>query len=307
MNTWLITHPACLEHDPGPDHPESVDRLRTVLSALEGSNFQFLQRQEAPQATIEQLARVHDREYIERVLASIPEQGRYMLDNDTVVSPASGEAALRAAGAVCLAVDAVMSGEADRVFCAVRPPGHHAEADRAMGFCLFNNIAVGAAHARAVYKVRRVAIVDFDVHHGNGTAAIFEGRKGFFYLSSHQQPLFPDTGDPSKNRRQNIFNLALPPYTSGLDFRPVFQDELLRELDEFAPELIFISAGFDAHYEDPLANLRLNERDFGWITEEIVTIARRHSKGRVISALEGGYNLDALRRSVIAHVSALMG
>lgn len=307
MTTWLITHPACLEHDTGPGHPESIARLQTVLSALEGPAFQFLQRQEAPQATIEQLARVHERAYVEQVLASIPAEGYRALDSgDTVVSPGSGGAALRAAGALCLAVDAVMAGEAERAFCAVRPPGHHAEPDKAMGFCLFNNVAVGAAHARAVHGVKRIGIVDFDVHHGNGTAAMFSGRKGFFYLSCHQQPLFPDTGDTSENRRNNIFNLPLPPYTNGLDFRPMFQDELLRLLDAFAPDLIFISAGFDGHFEDPLANLRLNERDFGWITEEIVSLARRHSQGRVISTLEGGYNLNALRRSVIAHVSALL-
>lgn len=306
MTTWLITHPACLEHDTGPGHPESIARLQTVLSALEGPAFQFLQRQEAPQATIEQLARVHDRAYIEQLLAAIPTEGHLMLDNDTVASPGSGEAALRAAGAVCLAVDAVMTGEAKRAFCAVRPPGHHAEPDKAMGFCLFNNVAVGAAHARAAHGIKRIGIVDFDVHHGNGTAAMFTGRRGFYYLSSHQQPLFPGTGEPSENRRNNIFNLALPAYTNGMDFRPIFQDELLRHLNDFAPDLIFISAGFDGHIDDPLANLRLNERDFGWITEEIVNIARRHSQGRVISTLEGGYNLNALRRSVIAHVSALL-
>ncbi|HEX5515120.1 MAG TPA: histone deacetylase family protein [Gammaproteobacteria bacterium] len=306
MTTWLITHPACLEHDTGPNHPESIARLQTVLSALEGPVFQFMQRQEAPQATIEQLARVHDRSYVERMLASLPAEDHAMLDNDTVVSPGSGEAALRAAGAVCLAVDAVMAGEAQRAFCAVRPPGHHAEPDKAMGFCLFNNVAVGAAHARALYGLKRIAIVDFDVHHGNGTAQMFAGRKGYFYLSSHQQPLFPHTGDPSENRPGNIYNLALPPYTNGMDFRPMFQDELLRRLDDFAPNLIFVSAGFDGHIDDPLANLRLNERDFGWVTEEIVNIARRHCQGRVISTLEGGYNLNALRRSVITHVTALL-
>lgn len=306
MTTWLITHPSCLEHDTGPDHPESAARLQAVLAALEAPEFQFLQRQEAPPATIDQLARVHDRAYVEKTLASIPEEGMLMLDGDTVVCPRSGVAALHAAGALCMAVDAVMANEAERVFCAVRPPGHHAEADKAMGFCLFNNVAVGAAHARAVHKVKRIAVVDFDVHHGNGTAHMFAGRKGFFYLSSHQQPLFPHTGDSSENQTDNIYNLPLPPYTNGMDFRPMFQDELLRRLDDFAPNLIFISAGFDAHIDDPLANLRLNERDFGWVTEEIVRIARRHCQGRVISTLEGGYDLGALARSVTTHVSALL-
>lgn len=306
MTTWLITHPSCLEHDTGPDHPESVARLQAVLAALEAPEFQFLQRQEAPQASIDQLARVHDRAYVEQLLASIPKAGKLMLDADTVVCPRSGVAALHAAGAVCMAVDAVMSNEAERVFCAVRPPGHHAEIDKAMGFCLFNNVAVGAAHARAAHKVKRIAVVDFDVHHGNGTAQMFAGKKGFFYLSSHQQPLFPHTGDSNENQDDNIYNLPLPAYTNGMDFRPMFQDELLRRLDDFAPNLIFISAGFDAHIDDPLANLRLNERDFGWATEEIVRIARRHSQGRVISTLEGGYDLDALARSVTTHVTALL-
>lgn len=306
MSTWLITHPACLEHDTGPGHPENIARLQTVLAALEAPEFQFLQRQEAPQATIDQIARVHDRAYVEELLASMPAEGHRMLDNDTVVCPASGEAALRAAGALCMAVDAVMTGEAERVFCAVRPPGHHAEAAKAMGFCLFNNVAIGAAHAREQYRLRRVAVVDFDVHHGNGTASMFAGRKGYLYLSSHQSPLFPDTGDPSENRPGNIYNLPLPAYTNGLSFRPMFYDELLRELEDFGPDLIFISAGFDGHLDDPLANLRLNERDFAWATEEIVSIARRHCKGRVISTLEGGYNLPALARCVTEHVKALL-
>lgn len=306
MTTWLITHPACLEHDTGPGHPESIERLRTVLAALEAPAFQFLQRQEAPLATVDQIARVHDRAYVERMLSSIPSHGYRALDDDTVICPRSGEAALRAAGALCMAVDAVVGGEAERAFCAVRPPGHHAEPAQAMGFCLFNNVAVGAAHAREVHKLKRVAVVDFDVHHGNGTASMFAGRKGYLYLSSHQHPLYPGTGDPGDNRDGNIFNLALPPYTNGMDFRPMFQDELLRRLDDFSPDLIFISAGFDGHLDDPLANLRLNERDFAWATDEIVSIARKRCKGRVISTLEGGYDLSALARSVTAHVTALM-
>jgi acetoin utilization deacetylase AcuC-like enzyme len=306
MTTWLITHPACLEHDTGPGHPENVERLRTVLAALEAPAFQFLQRQEAPRATIDQIARVHGRAYVERILADIPSDGYRALDSDTVVCPRSGEAALRAVGALCMAVDAVVAGDAKRVFCAVRPPGHHAEPEQAMGFCLFNNVAIGAAHAREAHKLKRVAVVDFDVHHGNGTASMFAGRKGYLYLSSHQSPLYPGTGAVSENRAGNIVNLTLPPYTNGMDFRPMFQDELLHQLDAFAPELVFISAGFDGHLDDPLANLRLNERDFGWATDEIVRIARKHCDGRVISTLEGGYNLPALAHSVTAHVAALL-
>ncbi len=306
MTTWLITHPACLEHDTGPGHPESAERLREVLAALESPEFQFLQRVEAPLATIEQIARVHDRGYVERVLALMPSQGHCPLDGDTVVSPGSGEAALRAAGAVCHAVDAVASGQATRVFCAVRPPGHHAEYDRPMGFCLFNNVAVAASHARANHGFKRVAIVDFDVHHGNGTEHLFARRPGYLYLSSHQYPLYPGTGARSGDSGPNCYNLPLPPYTGSAEFREGFASELLPVLRDYKPNLIFISAGFDAHRDDPLANLRLTEADFEWVTMEIVNIAREVCDGRVISTLEGGYNIRALARSVAAHVRALM-
>lgn len=306
MTTWLITHPSCLEHDTGEGHPESSERLRAVLAALETPQFQDLLRHEAPAATEAQLCRVHQRGYVREVLAQVPAQGLHTLDADTVVSPASGEAALHAAGALIAAVDAVLGDQANRAFCAVRPPGHHAETARAMGFCLFNNIAVGAAHAREAHGLKRIAVVDFDVHHGNGTQHMLAERPGYLYLSIHQSPLYPGTGLRSGESGDNIVNLPLPPFAGSDAFREVYEHELLPALDRYAPELILISAGFDAHRDDPLANLRLVESDYAWATERTVDIAQRHCGGRVISTLEGGYNLRALAASAAAHVQALL-
>lgn len=307
MSTWLITHPACLEHDTGPGHPESIARLQTVLAALEAPEFQFLQRQEAPQATIDQIARVHDRSYVEELLASVPEDGHRMLDNDTVISPGSGEAALRAAGALCMAVDAVMAGEAERVFCAVRPPGHHAEAAKAMGFCLFNNVAVGALHARDRWKLRRIAVVDFDVHHGNGTQDIFWSDPSVLYSSTHQMPLYPGTGAKNETGAANtIVNAPLSSGDGGTQFREAFESVILPRINNFQPDLVLISAGFDAHRNDPLANLNLVEDDFAWVTGKLMDLADKHAKGRVVSLLEGGYDLEGLAKSAGAHVRALM-
>lgn len=303
MTTWLVTHHACLDHDTGPGHPESVERLRAVLAALEDPAFQFLQRHEAPLASVEQIARVHDRAYVERTLATIPDYGYRALDADTMISPGSGEAALRAAGALCMAVDAVMAGEVKRVFCAVRPPGHHAERAQAMGFCLFNNVAIGAAHAREAHGLKRVAVLDFDVHHGNGSEHMLLDQPGYLYLSSHQSPLYPGSGERCGS---NIVNLPLPPSTGGEEYRDHVRATLLPALRDFKPQLIFISAGFDGHQDDPLANLRLSEADFEWVTDAVVEIAREHCEGRVISTLEGGYNLRALGRSAAAHVRALL-
>lgn len=303
MTTWLITHPACLEHDTGEGHPESAARLRAVLTALEDPAFQYLQRMEAPRATLEQISRCHDRNYVERVLSSIPAHGHKALDADTVVSPGSGEAALRAAGALVMAVDAVLADEVKRVFCAVRPPGHHAEIAQAMGFCLFNNVVVGAMHARVAHGLDRVAVVDFDVHHGNGSEEMLLGRKGYLYLSTHQHPLYPGTGAASSS---NIVNVPLPPSTDGYEFRDYAQHALIPALRRFKPQLILVSAGFDGHRADPLANLDLTESDFEWITEALVAVAREFCDGRLISTLEGGYNLPALAASTAAHVRALL-
>lgn len=305
MTVALYTHRACLDHDPGSGHPESPLRLAAVLEALGADRFALLDRIEAPRATREQLARVHRQSLIAEILDAEGDPFR-RLDPDTVVSPGSAEAALRAAGAVCAAVDGVMHGRQRRAFCAVRPPGHHATTQTAMGFCLFNNVAVGAAHAIATHGLQRVAIVDFDVHHGNGTQDIFWTDPQVLYASTHQWPLYPHTGAKREIGAGNVFNVPLDPGADSAAFRAAFEDTLLPAIDRFAPELILVSAGFDAHRLDPLANLRLDETDFRWVTECLVGLAERHAQGRVVSSLEGGYSLSALRLSAAAHVAALM-
>ena len=304
----MITHPACLEHDTGPWHPECPDRLRYVLRALEGEEFLPLMREEAPLATVEQLCRVHPDSYVQTILAIRPEPGDSVaIDGDTLMSHGSREAALRAAGAAVHGVDAVMEGWARRAFAAVRPPGHHAERNRAMGFCLFGNAAVAARHAQARWGLKRVAVVDFDVHHGNGTQDIFYDDPTLFYASSHQFPCYPGTGRSiEQGIAENVVNAPLPPGATGAMFRAAWSDILLPALDRFAPELLIVSAGFDAHKADPLAQLRLETSDFGWVTERLVEIAARHCGGRLVSVLEGGYDLDALAASVALHVRTLL-
>ncbi|HEY2537888.1 MAG TPA: histone deacetylase family protein [Stellaceae bacterium] len=306
MTTLLYSHPDCLEHDPGANHPESPARLRAVLSALSARRFVGLQQREAPQAALEDLLRVHPRHFVERILKAVPVAGHVALDADTVLSAASGRAALRAAGAVCAAVDAVIAGEATNAFCAIRPPGHHAEPDRAMGFCLFNNAAVGAARAREVHGLERVAVIDFDVHHGNGTQAAFATDPHLFYASTHQYPLYPGTGAASETGIGNIVNVPLRPMSGSAPFRRAFSERVLPALDQFRPMLVIVSAGFDAHKSDPLAQLMLDESDYVWVTEQLVEAASRHAGGRLVSTLEGGYDLSALGASAAAHVGALM-
>ncbi|WP_424681947.1 histone deacetylase family protein [Frateuria sp. YIM B11624] len=303
----LYTHPACLQHDPGPGHPESPARLHAVLAALDRDRFAALDRIEAPRASIEALERVHDATYVARILASAPGEGRARLDEDTLMSPASAEAALRAAGAVVAAVDAVLDERASCAFCAVRPPGHHATADQAMGFCLFNNVAVGAAHALAEHDLERVAIADFDVHHGNGTQDIFAREPRVLFVSSHQSPLYPGSGGAEETGVGNLLNAPLPAGTGSAAFRHTWEERLLPRLDAFRPQLLLVSAGFDAHRADPMAQLELLADDYTWLTARLVDIARRHAGGRVVSTLEGGYDLDALAASAAAHVAALMG
>ncbi len=307
MTTALFTHEACLAHETPPGHPESPARLKSVLAALEAPAFAKLLRRSAPLATKDEIARVHPMAHVTRVLDAVPKKGLYRLDGDTSLSPGSGEAALRAAGAVIAAVDAVMAGECRNAFCAVRPPGHHAEPDVPMGFCLFNNVAISALHARAVHGARRVAVIDFDVHHGNGTQAMFADDKDLFFASTHQWPLYPGTGLPQERGvAGNILNVPLPPRAGSADFRAAFEGVILPTLDSFAPDFILISAGFDAHADDPLAELRLVEDDFAFATAAIAALAARHCKGRLVSTLEGGYDLAALGRSAAAHVAALM-
>ena len=306
MSLALLTHPACSRHDPGSGHPESPARLAAVLDALRDPRFAQIESIEAPRATREQLARVHVEALVEDVLDRDPGDGLHRLDPDTLMSTGSAEAAVRAAGAVCAAIDAVMEGHVDHAFCAIRPPGHHATADTAMGFCLFNNVAVGAAHALAAHGLERVAIVDFDVHHGNGTQDIFWSDARVLYASSHQYPLYPGSGAADERGAGNIVNAPLAPGAGSAEFREACEHIILPALDAFEPQLVLISAGFDAHRLDPLAGLDLEAEDYAWITERLVEVAERHAKGRVVSSLEGGYSLEALRVSTAAHVAALL-
>jgi acetoin utilization deacetylase AcuC-like enzyme len=305
MKVEVQTHEACLRHEPGPAHPEAPSRLEAVLQALDDASCVPIRRCEAPRASREQLERVHSSAMLERIFAASPSEGHHPLDADTVMSPGSVEAALHAAGAVCAAVDAVMATPARRVFCAIRPPGHHATRDVAMGFCLFNNVAVAAAHALAAHGLDRVAIVDFDVHHGNGTADIFVDEPRVLYASSHQSPLYPGTGAASERGVGNLFNVPLAAGAGSLEFRHAYETIILPALDAFAPQLLLISAGFDAHRLDPLASLGLTADDYAWVTTRLGVVADRHAQGRLVSSLEGGYSLVALRESTIAHVNAL--
>ena len=307
MTCLLFTHPSALAHDTGPGHPECPDRLRHVLAALDASNFATLQRREAPAATVAALFAAHDQAFVEDVLRRKPAAGQLdYIDSDTVVSPGSVEAALHAAGGAMAAVDAVMAGEAEAAFVAMRPPGHHAEHNRAMGFCLFNNAGVAAHHARARWGLKRIAVVDFDVHHGNGTQDIFSADRDLFYASSHQHPCYPGSGmEEERGVAGNIVNRQLAPGTGGREFRAAWED-IIPRLVAFRPELLIISAGFDAHAADPLAQLRVQVEDFTWVTEQLLAAADTVCPGRVVSLLEGGYNLQALAASAAAHVRALL-
>jgi acetoin utilization deacetylase AcuC-like enzyme len=307
VTTFLFSHPVCQEHDPGRGHPEYPGRLKAVLNALDGELFKTLERRDAPKADLDQIVRVHDQEHVDRVLSMIKERGHGSLDEDTHFSTNSDEAALRAAGAVCSAVDTVMSGKARNAFCAVRPPGHHAERATAMGFCFFNNVAIGAMHAREAHNLGRVAIVDFDVHHGNGTQAMFWNQEGLLFCSTHQSPLYPGTGHTTETGIfGNIVNAPLPPSSGSNEFRKAMETVIFPALSAFGPEFLLISAGFDAHADDPLASLNFTDDDYGWVTEQLCALARKHCDGRVVSTLEGGYNLEALARSAVTHVKALM-
>ncbi|HXJ01444.1 MAG TPA: histone deacetylase family protein [Micropepsaceae bacterium] len=307
MTTALITHPDCLLHEPPPGHPERSARLSEVLKLLEGPEFASLLRKSAPKASEAALARVHDPDFVTALLEAMPESGYVQVDSDTIASPGTKDAILRAAGAVILGVDMVMAGEAKNAFCAVRPPGHHATPHRAMGFCFFNSVAVGAFHARAAHGLEKIAVVDFDVHHGNGTQAAFTSDPRLFYASTHQSPLYPGTGSADETGvAHNIVNAPLSPGAGGPEFRRAFEREILPALATFGPDLLIISAGFDAHRDDPLAQLRLDESDFSWATGALCKIAKQSCEGRVVSSLEGGYDLSATARSAGAHVRALM-
>lgn len=306
MTVALITHPDCMLHDMGAHHPESPDRLKAINDQLIASGLEWLmQHFDAPKVSREQLQRIHDADYIESIFNLSPEQGLVQIDPDTSMSPHTLNAALHAAGAVVLGVDMVLGGQIDDVFCSVRPPGHHAEHNRAMGFCFFNNIAVGAAHALAEYNLDRVAIVDFDVHHGNGTEDIFRDNSGILVCSSFQHPLFPYSESSSKS--DNIVYAPLSMDSGSDEFRKAIIEAWLPALNAFEPQLILCSAGFDGHREDEMSHLGLNEADYLWVTQQIKIVANKYAKGRIVSALEGGYALNALGRSVVAHINGLLG
>ncbi len=313
MTTLVYSHAACLEHHPGPSHPESPERLIAVLRALRAPEFAALQWRDAPLGTREQLELIHDPAFIDEVADLAPQRGYVPLDGgDTVMSPGSWEAVMRCVGAACAGVDAVMDTAADaeirKVFCATRPCGHHAEPARAMGFCIFNQAAIAAAYACDAYELERVALVDFDVHHGNGTQAAFYNRPELFYASSHQSPFYPGTGAQSETGvDHNIVNVPLPRGCDSAQFRSRIETEMLPAIRRFNPQLMIISAGFDAHRLDPLAGLNLEDEDFHWITAELMRIADASCEGRIVSILEGGYSMDGLASGTAAHLRALMG
>ena len=310
MTTTLITHPCFVNHDTGEYHPERPNRMRAIDRALAHDAFEDLVRCDAPLRADDEryIALAHSKEHLEhmRIVAAGRGYGSMNIDADTVVSSGTWEAARRAIGAGLDAVDLVMKGETANVFCQVRPPGHHAERNRAMGFCLFNNAAIAAQYARTKHGAERVAVIDFDVHHGNGTQDIFWSDKNLFYGSTHQMPLYPGSGAVNETGTGNVFNAPLREGDNGNIFEQAFTERILTPLHHFAPDLIIISAGFDAHQDDPLGGLRLVEADFAWATEKLADAARRHANGRIVSMLEGGYNLTALAKSVAVHVKTLM-
>jgi acetoin utilization deacetylase AcuC-like enzyme len=307
MTTLLITHPACLEHVNSAGHPERPDRLRAIDRALEDERFQSLLRVEAPAASLETIALCHPMDYVTAIRDATPEQGLVQLDADTSMSPGSFEAAVRAVGGAVHAVDEIMTGKATNAFVAIRPPGHHTETARPMGFCLFNNAAIAARYAQRRHGAERTGVVDFDVHHGNGSQDIFWSDATVMYCSTHQMPLYPGTGAVGEcGEHDNVVNAPLKPGDGGEKFREAFQSRILPRLKEFKPDLIVISAGFDAHVRDPLANLNLVEADFAWATQKLMEIADQTAQSRVVSLLEGGYDLQGLAGSAAAHVTALM-
>lgn len=306
MATRLYTHPIHLDHLTPAGHPERPDRIRAVTRALEEPEFEALQRKEAPQADPALAVLAHPQSHLDHVRRSIPDEGVNYLDPDTAASPKSLQAALTAVGAAVAGVDDVFAGAADNVFVASRPPGHHAEKSKAMGFCFFNNAAIAARYAASAHGAERVAIVDWDVHHGNGTQDIFWDDPSVLFASTHQMPLYPGTGALADTGAGNIFNAPLSPGSGSGSFREAFLSRILPAVDNFAPDLIIVSAGFDAHHRDPLAQINLEENDFDWATGRLMELAGRHCRNRLVSLLEGGYDLQGLAFSVAAHVGRLM-
>lgn len=306
MSTLYVTHEAFLKHETPTGHPERADRLRAIEKVLAHGHFDTLRRELAPKAELAVAELAHDPYYVAHVQDKAPDDGHHHFDDDTVMSAGSMEATLYALGASNYAVDQVVTGASRNAFCAIRPPGHHAESKSAMGFCFFNNAAVAARHAQKVHGLKRVAIMDWDAHHGNGTQEIFWNDPSVFYASTHEFPAYPGTGEATEVGQGNILNCPLHLGAGSMEFREAFEVGVIPSLERFKPELIIISAGFDAHERDPLGNLRLTEADFAWATDALIRVADEHAQGRVVSLLEGGYDLTALAKSVAAHVMVLM-
>ena len=308
MSTLLLTHPACLNHLMPPGHPERPDRLRAINEVLAEQRFNALARSEAPEGDLDCVALCHNEHYITELRHVAPTSGLVYIDGDTSMSPGTWEAVMRGVGGAIAATDAVMTGKHPNAFVAVRPPGHHAEKSTPMGFCFFDNAAIAARYAQRKYGISRAAVIDFDVHHGNGTQDIFWADKSVMYCSTHQMPLFPGTGARGeRGEHDTIVNAPLAPEDGSAQFRSAFENAILPQLKKFSPELVIISAGFDAHHRDPLASINLRGEDFGWVTQKLMDIAEQSAGGRVVSMLEGGYDLQGLKESVAAHVTALMG
>jgi acetoin utilization deacetylase AcuC-like enzyme len=308
MSTLYLSHEACLNHVTPPGHPERPDRLRAVEEALTEERFALLDRDLAPEGDLDLVTLCHNEHYVTELRHMAPTSGLVYLDGDTSMSPGTWEAVMRGVGGAVKATEAVMSGSHQNAFVAVRPPGHHAEINKAMGFCFFDNVAIAARHAQRKFGIERAAIVDFDVHHGNGTQDIFWADKSVMYCSTHQMPLFPGTGARGeRGDHDTIVNAPLAAENGSLEFRRAFENLILPQLTKFSPELVIISAGFDAHYRDPLASLNLRAEDFGWVTRKLMDLADQTAGGRVVSVLEGGYDLQGLQESVAAHVAALTG
>jgi acetoin utilization deacetylase AcuC-like enzyme len=308
MSTLLLTHPACLDHLTPPGHPERPDRLRAINQVLGEERFNALVRGEAPEGDLDSVALCHGEHYISELRHVAPTSGLVYIDGDTSMSPGTWEAVMRGVGGAVAATDAIMTGKHNNAFVAVRPPGHHAEKSTPMGFCFFDNAAIAARYAQRKYGIARAAVIDFDVHHGNGTQDIFWSDKSVMYCSTHQMPLFPGTGARGeRGDHDTIVNAPLRPEDGSSQFRMAFENAILPELTKFAPELVIISAGFDAHTRDPLASINLHAEDFRWVTQKLMDVADQSAGGRVVSVLEGGYDLQGLSESVAAHVTALMG
>jgi acetoin utilization deacetylase AcuC-like enzyme len=308
MTTLLLSHPACLDHLTPPGHPERPDRLRAINQILAEKRFDPLVRVEAPEGSLDDVTLCHSEAYVTELRSVAPSSGMVYIDGDTSMSPGTWEAVMRGVGGAVAATDAVMRGEHDNAFVAVRPPGHHAEKATPMGFCFFDNAAIAARHAQRKHGIARAAVIDFDVHHGNGTQDIFWADKSVMYCSTHQMPLFPGTGaSGERGEHDTIVNAPLRPEDGSAKFRAAFDNVILPQLKKFAPELVIISAGFDAHRRDPLANINLDAGDFGWVTQKLMDIADSTAGGRIVSVLEGGYDLQGLQESVAAHLTTLMG